>query len=163
MDFAMSILNDNIEDFWMKYKKDKWKILLGKRAKKKAKKIQKKQAGVFEDLREIEMNWPWLQETKGNGLKTSNYGTNSSVLLALFKAWNSRSEWSFMTWQHCLILENIEYYHNMQYRVDPTNQTPENGQNPDFWLFGSSKKAFLWFLNDPAWAIWEPTCQDHLV
>ena len=27
MDYRQSILNDNIEDFWMKYKKDKWKIL----------------------------------------------------------------------------------------------------------------------------------------
>ena len=39
----------------------------------------------------------------------------------------------------------------MQYQVDPTDQTPENGQKPRFWLFGSSKNAFAWLLNDPSW------------
>ena len=51
----------------------------------------------------------------------------------------------------------------MQDRVKPLSQTQENGQKPHFWLFGSFKKAFLWFLNDSAWAIWQPTWQDHLV
>ena len=46
----------------------------------------------------------------------------------------------------------------MQYQVDPTDQTPENGQKPLFWLFGSFKNAFLRFLNDPAWAISWPNC-----
>ena len=39
----------------------------------------------------------------------------------------------------------------MQYQVDPTDQSPENGQKPLFWLFGSFKNAFLWHLNDPSW------------
>ena len=56
-----------------------------------------------------------------------------------------------MTCYHCQTLKNILYYHNMQYQVDPTDQTPENGQKPLFWLFGSFKSAFLWFLNDPSW------------
>ena len=38
----------------------------------------------------------------------------------------------------------------MQYQVDPTDQTPENGQKPLFWLFGSLKNAFLRLLNDPS-------------
>ena len=38
----------------------------------------------------------------------------------------------------------------MQYQVDPTDQTQENGQKPLFWLFGSFKNAFLWLLNDPS-------------
>ena len=42
-------------------------------------------------------------------------------------------------------------------------QTQENGQKHVFWLFGSFKKAFLWFLNDPAWAIQWPTHAHHLV
>ena len=49
------------------------------------------------------------------------------------------------------MLENIKYYHNMEYQVDPTVQTPENGQKRLFWLFGSFKNAFLWFLNEPSW------------
>ena len=32
---------------------------------------------------------------------------------------------------------------DMQYEVDSTTQTPENGQNPTFWLFESFKNAFL--------------------
>ena len=51
----------------------------------------------------------------------------------------------------------------MHYQVDPTDWTPENGQTPHFWLLGSFKKAFLWFFNNPAWAIWQPNCQNHLV
>ena len=43
----------------------------------------------------------------------------------------------------------------MQFEVDPMHLTQKNGQKPNFWLFGSFKKAFLWFLNDPVWAIWE--------
>ena len=39
----------------------------------------------------------------------------------------------------------------MQYQVDPTDQTPENGLKHLFWLFGSFKNAFLWSLNDPSW------------
>ena len=39
---------------------------------------------------------------------------------------------------------------DMQYEVDSTTQTPENGQNPTFWLFESFKNAFLGFLNDPS-------------
>ena len=38
----------------------------------------------------------------------------------------------------------------MQYQVDPTDQTPENGQKPLFWHFGSFKKDFSWLLNDPS-------------
>ena len=29
----------------------------------------------------------------------------------------------------------------MQYQVGPTDQTPENGQKPLFWLFGSFKTS----------------------
>ena len=36
----------------------------------------------------------------------------------------------------------------MQYQVDPTDQTPENGRKPLFWHFGSSKHAFFWLLNE---------------
>ena len=61
-------------------------------------------------------------------------------------------EWSFMTWWSCRKLENILYYHNMQYKVDPTDQSPENSQKPHFWLFGSFKNAFMWHLNDPSWS-----------
>ena len=43
------------------------------------------------------------------------------------------------------ILETIWYYLNMQYQVDPTDQTPENGQKPYFWIFGSFKNAFVTF------------------
>ena len=50
----------------------------------------------------------------------------------------------------------------MQFEVDPMHLTQKNGQKPNFWLFGSFKKAFLWFLNDPAMGIWEATCQDRL-
>ena len=39
----------------------------------------------------------------------------------------------------------------MQYQVDPTDQTQENGQKHLFWPFGSFKNAFLWSLNDPSW------------
>ena len=36
-------------------------------------------------------------------------------------------------------------------------------KNLIFGYLDHSKWHFLWILNDPAWAIWEPTCQDHLV
>ena len=36
----------------------------------------------------------------------------------------------------------------MQYQVDPKDQTPENDQNPLFWLSGPFKNAFLRLLND---------------
>ena len=39
----------------------------------------------------------------------------------------------------------------MQYQVDLTDQTPENGQKPLFGPFGSFKNAFLCLLNDPPW------------
>ena len=51
----------------------------------------------------------------------------------------------------------------MQYQVDPTDQTHENGQKPLFWCFGSFKDAFFWFLNDPAWAILSPNCSEYLI
>ena len=51
----------------------------------------------------------------------------------------------------------------MQYQVDPTDLSPENGQKPVFLHFGSFKNAFLWLLNDPAWALSQPNCCDHLV
>ena len=51
----------------------------------------------------------------------------------------------------------------MEYQVDPTDQTQENGQTPHFWLFGSFTKVFSWFLNDPAWLIRCPTHAYHLV
>ena len=60
-------------------------------------------------------------------------------------------------------MHTIDFYQNMQYKVDPMHQTQENGQKPLFWLFGSFKKAFLRFLNDPAWVIRWPTHADHLV
>ena len=47
------------------------------------------------------------------------------------------------------MIENIKYYHNMQYQDDPTDLTPENDQKPLFLPFGSFKNAFLWLLNDP--------------
>ena len=43
------------------------------------------------------------------------------------------------------------------------NQSQENGWKPHFWLFGSFKKAFLWFLNDPAWLIRWSNRAYHLV
>ena len=59
-------------------------------------------------------------------------------------------EWSVTTWWCCQMLENIEFYHNMQYQVDLTDQTPENGLKPLFLQFGSFKNGFLWFLNGPS-------------
>ena len=39
----------------------------------------------------------------------------------------------------------------MQYQVDPTDQTRDNGQKPLFWHFGSFKNAFLRHADDPSW------------
>ena len=50
------------------------------------------------------------------------------------------------------MVENVQYYHNMQYQVDPMDRTPENGQKPRFWLSGSFKNAFLQIFSDPAWS-----------
>ena len=57
-------------------------------------------------------------------------------------------EWPFMTRQCCQMLENIKYYHSMQHQVDPTDQSPEIGQKPLFWLFGSFKMHFcdIWMI-----------------
>ena len=52
------------------------------------------------------------------------------------------------------MFQNIHFYQIMQYQVDPTDQTQENGRKPHFWLFGSFKNDFSWFLNDPACAKW---------
>ena len=41
--------------------------------------------------------------------------------------------------------------------------TQENDQKSCFWLFGSFKKAFLRFLNDPAWVVQWRTHANHLV
>ena len=51
----------------------------------------------------------------------------------------------------------------MHYGVNPMHQTQENGQKTHFWLFGSLKKAFLGFLNDPGRLIWWPNDAHHLV
>ena len=51
----------------------------------------------------------------------------------------------------------------MQYQVDPTDQTRENGQKPLFWLFWWLKNAFLGFLNDPSWHVRLPNVGKHLV
>ena len=44
----------------------------------------------------------------------------------------------------------------MQYQVNPKDLSPENGQKPPFWHFGSFKNAFLTLLNNPSWAIKAP-------
>ena len=36
----------------------------------------------------------------------------------------------------------------MQYQVNPTDQTQDNGQKPHFWHFESFKNAFWGLLND---------------
>ena len=51
----------------------------------------------------------------------------------------------------------------MQFQVNPMHQTQENGQKPSFWLFGSLKKAFLRFLNDPQWVVRWPTHSHHSI
>ena len=38
----------------------------------------------------------------------------------------------------------------MQYQLDPTDQTQDNGRKPHFGHFGSFKNAFLGLLNDPS-------------
>ena len=60
-------------------------------------------------------------------------------------------------------LRNILHFHCIKFEIHPRSRTQENDQKPHFWLFGSPKKAFLRFLNDPAWGIWQPNCQHHLV
>ena len=67
--------------------------------------------------------------------------------LSTFKMFKSLNEMSEIR----ELFEIVNFYLNMQYQVDPTDQTQENGQKPLFWLFGSFKNAFFWFLNDPAW------------
>ena len=39
----------------------------------------------------------------------------------------------------------------MQYQVDSTDLTQDNGRKPDFGHFGSFKNAFLTLLYDPSW------------
>ena len=39
----------------------------------------------------------------------------------------------------------------------------KRAENLVFGYLDHSKRHFLWFLNDPPWAILQPTCQDHLV
>ena len=41
------------------------------------------------------------------------------------------------------VFQNIHLYQIMQYQVDPTDQTEENGQKPHFWPFGSFKNGYL--------------------
>ena len=47
-----------------------------------------------------------------------------------------------------LNVENILYYQNMQYQVDPTDQTPENDQKPLFGSMDHSKTHFrdFWMI-----------------
>ena len=61
------------------------------------------------------------------------------------------------------IMHTINFCQNMQYEVNVMHPTQENDQKSCFWLFGSFKKAFLRFLNDPAWVIGWPTHAHHLV
>ena len=60
-------------------------------------------------------------------------------------------------------VDTVKSYQNMQYQVNRMHQTQEKVQKPHFWLFGSFKKAFFWFLNDPTWVIWCPHRAQHLV
>ena len=53
---------------------------------------------------------------------------------------------------------NIHFYQNMQFQVDSTDKTQENGQKCHFWLIGSFKNKLLTFLNDPACA---PNVLEH--
>ena len=66
-------------------------------------------------------------------------------------------------WTNGQIMQTIYFYQHMHYQVNLMHQTQENGQKSKFWLFGSFKKSFLWFLNDPAWVIWWKTHEHHLV
>ena len=61
------------------------------------------------------------------------------------------------------IMQTIYFYQHMHYQVNLMHQTQENGQKSHFWLFGSFKKAFLRFLNDPAWVIGWQNHAHHLV
>ena len=67
-------------------------------------------------------------------------------------------EWPFMTWQRCQMLENIKYYHNMQYQVDPTDQTPENGQKPLFLAIWIIPKCIFVALDFRPFMTWQ-RCQ----
>ena len=51
------------------------------------------------------------------------------------------------------MFKNIYFYHILQYQVDPSDQTYENDQKPNFWLFGSVINEFLWFLNYHSWYV----------
>ena len=46
------------------------------------------------------------------------------------------------------MLENIHFYHNMQYQISPRDQTQEKGQKPLFWLLGPFKRPFggFWMI-----------------
>ena len=61
------------------------------------------------------------------------------------------------------IVDTVMFYQDMQYQVNRMHKTQEKVQKPHFWLFGSFKKAFFWFLNDPTWVIWCSNHAEHLV
>ena len=67
-------------------------------------------------------------------------------------------EYEFYDWP---ILHTVYIYNNTQFQVNQIVQTQENGQKAHFWLFNPLKKAFLHFLNDPAWVIGWPTHAHH--
>ena len=52
---------------------------------------------------------------------------------------------------------------DMQYEVDSTTQTPENGQNPTFWRLESFKNAFLRFFMDLHGLVTIPNDGNYLV
>ena len=67
-------------------------------------------------------------------------------------------EYEFYDWP---ILHTVYIYDNTQFQVNQIVQTQDNGQKAYFWLFKPLKKAFLHFLNDPAWVIGWPTHEHH--
>ena len=66
--------------------------------------------------------------------QSANQPTISNSQDWFYKTHQPRGLESFMNYYHSEMLRNILYYHNMQYQADPTMKTPENGQNPHFWL-----------------------------
>ena len=94
-----------------------------------------------------------------DGLKSRKWPKTSFMAIwILQKSVFEVFELSFMTWQPCRTLKNIQFYQNLQYQVDWTDQSQKNGQKPHFLQFGSFKNDFSWFLNDPSCWIWLPNC-----
>ena len=130
------------------------------------KKISRKWLGTLAQIMVVTYKWC----LHGVGLKTNlekhyvHYVHHSKRHFCYF--WMIEDEWYTSHIVHRFnFVEIVQSKYAIWSRSNAPNSRkwPKTAKNLIFGYLDHSKWHFWWILNDPAWAIWEPTCQDHLV